>query len=212
MKSIFAFVFLALIQYSISAQISVADEPLHHVIYEDSLVRVLEIIAAPGDTAQMHQHDYNYCYIAVKGGKLWLEDQGQESRIVSLPDHYCGGKSDLENNPFVHRFANVDTTDIRFFTVEHKSGFASAKRSVDRLDHVILENDLFMVRKIEIASLSSLRFIHERRCFLLNLSADPMLFLGDRSVPYWVHQKADEKLLLSNLSEQAILMAVIEIY
>ena len=62
------------------AQIPVAEEPLHHVIFEDEQVRVLEIIALPGDTALMHQHDYNYCYIAVQGGKLWLEDQGEKSR------------------------------------------------------------------------------------------------------------------------------------
>ena len=196
----------------VSAQILVADEPLHHIIYEDAEVRVLEIIAVPGDTAQMHQHDYNYCYIAVNGGKVWLEDQGEESRTVALPDHYCGGKFDLMNNPFVHRFANIDTTDIRFFTIEHKSGLASSKRSGKRMEHVILENDLFLVRKMEIKALTSFELRHDRKCFLLNLSGDSMLFLGDQAVAYWALKEADEKLLLSNLSNQAISFVVFEVY
>jgi len=156
MNRLFTLVVICFIQLSMYAQIPVADEPLHHVIHEDDEVRILEIIAVPGDTAQMHQHDYNYCYIAVKGGKMWLEDQGEDSRTVALPDYYCGGKFDLENNPFVHRFANIDTSEIQFFTIEHKSGLASLKRSKENLDHVILENELFRVRKLEIAPLSSL--------------------------------------------------------
>ena len=212
MRNLFVLTLLCLVQHLISAQIPVAEEALHHVIYEDAEVRVLEIVAVPGDTAQMHQHDYNYCYIALEGGELWLEDLGEDSRTVSLPDHYCGGKFDLENNPFVHRFANIDTVDIRFFTVEHKSGVASSKRSGERLDHVLLENDLFVVRKMELTPLSSLKLRHERKCFLLNLNGDPMLFLGEQAMVYWEHKPSAGTLLLSNLSKKTILVAVFEIY
>jgi hypothetical protein len=212
MRLFLAFTILCLFQSLACAQILVADEPLHHVIYEDTQVRVLEIVALPGDTAQMHQHDYNYCYIAVNGGQLWLEDLGEKSRTVSLPDHYCGGKFDLENNPFVHRFANIDNSEIRFFTIEHKSGLASPKQNMERVEYVILENDLFVVRKMEIPPLSGLQVRHNRKCFLLNLSGNPMLFSGDQAVSYWEHKNSDEKIQLSNLSDQAILIAVFEIY
>ena len=47
--------FLSLL--NLSGQILLEDEPLHHILYEDEEIRILEIIAMPGDTALMHQHD-----------------------------------------------------------------------------------------------------------------------------------------------------------
>jgi len=208
---LFLYTFL-LLTFALDAQIPVAEEPLHHIIYEDDEVRVLEIIALPGDTAIMHQHDYNYCYLAVKGGKLWLLDKEKDSREVNLPDHYCGGKFDLIGNPFVHRFANIDTSQIQFFTVEHKGSPPKAVKVINRTDDIILENDLFMVRKMEINPLSSLVLDISDKVFLLNINQVPKLFSNGQEVAYWEHNAAKEKLLLSNMSEQSILIAVFEIY
>lgn len=210
-RALFLSIFLFL-TFALQAQIPVADEPLHHVIYEDEAVRVLEIIAFPGDTALMHQHDYNYCYLAMKGGKLWLLDKGEESREVNLPDHYCGGKFDLMGNPFVHRFANIDTHPIKFFTIEHKGAPIGTKKAKERTDDVILENDLFMVRKMEVAPLSSLTLGIGSKAFLLNINQSPSLYSSGAEVSYWEHNADKEKLRLSNMSDQGILIAVFEIY
>ena len=212
MKFLFSIVIAALIGASITAQIPVAEEPLHHVIYEDDEVRVLEIIAIPGDTALVHRHDYNYCYIAVKGGILWLEDLGEESRVVALPTHYVGGKFELNKSPFVHRFANIDTVQIQFFTIEHKLGVPSREVSSILRDDIVLKDDLFTVRMLEIAPLSSIPIIHEGTTILLNLSSDPLLFSGEKAVPYWMHFAEDEGLHISNMSNTSILVAVFEIY
>lgn len=200
------------------AQIPVADEPLHHVIFEDNQVRVLEIIALPGDTSLTHQHDYNYCYIAVKGGKLWLEDEGEKSREVNLPNHYCGGKSELENNPFIHRFANIDTSEVRFFTVERKPEKSTIPRKKSKIldpeknPNVILENELFRVQKREIPPKTSMALSHTGKSFLLNLSSNPLFYLGNDEVSYWTLHEGEEKMKLSNLSGQTILFAIFEIY
>lgn len=212
MKKLIAFPISLFILVQLFGQIHVADEPLHHVIHEDEDIRILEIIALPGDTALMHQHNFNYCYIALQGGKLWLEDEGKENREVNLPTHYCGGKFDLQNNPFVHRFSNIDDHEIRFFTIEHKGKSSTAIRPTTRRKDMVLENDLFLVRTMKITPLSSVTLSHQGKTILLNLSLDPLLFSGDKEVPYWQSFGGLDKLHLSNMSKTDISIAIFEIY
>lgn len=206
------FIYFLVSSLNLLSQIPVAEEPLHHILYEDEEIRVLEIVALPGDTALMHQHDYNYCYIATQGGKMWLEDLGEESRAVSLPTHYAGGKFNLAEGPFTHRFANIDNKDIRFFTIEHKSGVASGIIRKPLPADVILESDLFTIRKLQLVPLSAMKIPHSGTTIVLNLSSLPLSFSQGQKLEYWSKFNREEPIYLQNLAQDTVQCAVFEIY
>lgn len=212
MRNLFFFIFVFTIQPSLWAQIPVAAEPLHHILYEDEEIRVLEIVALPGDTALLHQHDYSYCYIATQGGKMWLQDLGEESRTVNLPTHYAGGKFELANGPFAHRFANIDSVTIRFFTVEHKSGIASLSAERPLPSDNILKSELFTVRKMNLAPLSAMEVPHNGTAIILNLTEIPVFSSKNQPIEYWTRFSRNEPIYVQNLAQDSILCAVFEIY
>ncbi len=194
------------------SQIPVAEEPLHYILYEDEEIRVLEIIALPGDTALLHQHDYNYCYIATQGGKMWLEDLGKESRKVLLPTHYAGGKFNLSEGPFTHRFANIDEHDIRFFTLEHKLGKVSNTR-LESLSHdFILDSDLFTIRKLQLNPLSAAKIPHSGTVIVLNLSRLPLAYTEGKEIEYWRRFTSKEPIYIQNVSQDTLQCAIFEVY
>jgi len=212
MKFLSLFFLLYFLINSIAAQIAVEDEPLHHVLYEDAEIRILEIVALPGDTAAMHQHNYNYCYIATAGGKMWLEDAGEEGRIVTLPTHYAGGKFELEKAPFVHRFANIDTAIISFFTIEHKVGVVTHDDILPLPNDSIMASELFAIRKLSLPPLSARVLEHDGTAVLLNLSRNPLLHTESEHVVYWKRFDAQEKIQIHNMSEKEIIIALFEVY
>ena len=166
----------------------------------------------PGDTALMHQHDYNYCYISTQGGKMWLEDLGKESRVVNLPTHYAGGKFNLLEGPFTHRFANIDEQEIRFFTVEHKSGTASQTVSKPLPEDNILESDLFTVRMLNLSPLSAKEIPHDGTIIVLNLAESPLFITRNQPIEYWRRFDQNESVYIQNLAQDTISCAVFEIF
>lgn|GEM_PF-1773136 len=212
MKYISVLLLLSLCLFSLSAQIPVEEETLHHVLYEDEEIRILEIIALPGDTAAIHQHNYNYCYISTAGGKMWLEDEGEEGRTVNLPTHYAGGKFELNEAPFIHRFANIDTSLISFFTVEHKLGKVTREVSGDLMEDNILTSKLFSIRKLRILPLSARSLPHQGTAVLLNLNKDSLLSSGNEKVVYWKCFDAQELIQIQNMGKETIDVALFEIF
>lgn len=212
MRLLFYFLIVVSSLLNLSAQIPVGEEPLHHILHEDEEIRVLEIIATPGDTALMHQHDYNYCYIATRGGRMWLEDYGKESREVKLPTHYAGGKFNLSEGPFTHRFANIGDNNIRFFTVEHKTGIARQSVSKPLPADNILESKLFTISKLNLAPLSSLKIPHKGTVILLNLAEDLLFISENQPLEYWALFERNESIYIQNMAQDTIPCAVFEIY
>ncbi len=212
MKRIYTLLIYVFLVSHLAGQVPVHEEPLHHVIYEDEEIRILEIEAIPGDTSLVHRHDYNYCYIATQGGRLWLEDLGEQSREVNLPTHYAGGKFELSEGPFVHRFANIDTSNISFFTVEHKLGIPRIAVAQSLPEDAILKDSLFVLRKLELEALSGLQIPHKGTVILLNLSKSALLFTGAEPISYWKRFDAKDACRISNMHKEAISVAIFEIY
>ena len=205
------FLFFAWMTSDLTCQIPVAEEPLHHIIYEDEEIRILEILAAPGDTSLMHQHDYNYSYIALSGGKMWLEDKGAEEREVNLPKHYIGGKANLSESPFVHRFANLDDHVIRFFTVESKAISPNHSQVELISEEYKYQSEFFAVSILEIAPKSACSLSHETTLVVLNLHELPLFISQKNKLKYWMRFAKKEPVRIQNMEDVAIKIVVFEI-
>ncbi len=89
-------------------------EPHHHLVYEDSSLRVLRVRVPAHDTTLLHEHDPDYFWIAlgastVVNAKPGVPDATISSRDLSI--HYTPGH-------FAHVARNPGTTPFDNITVE----------------------------------------------------------------------------------------------
>ncbi len=87
------------------------------VLFENALVRVLEVISKPGDVENGHGHPAYFAYV-VRGGRLQIEAPGQETRQFDLKV----GQNIALNPVERHRGTNVGQTTLRVLLVELKTG------------------------------------------------------------------------------------------
>ena len=87
------------------------------VLFENALVRVLEVISKPGDVENWHGHPAYFAYV-VRGGRLQLEAPGEETRQFELKV----GQNIALNPVERHRGTNVGQTTLRVLLVELKTG------------------------------------------------------------------------------------------
>ncbi len=99
----------------------VYQEPFHHLVFENSEIRILDVRLQPGDTSDWHRHHDAITYIGLEGSRIWLDVPGEHSRSVYLPDDFWGGDTDYPETSFVHRIANVGFQPFRLLAVEHLS-------------------------------------------------------------------------------------------
>ena len=87
------------------------------VLFENALVRVLEVISKPGDVENWHGHPAYFAYV-VRGGRLQIEAPGEETRQFDLKV----GQNIALNPVERHRGTNVGQTTLRVLLVELKTG------------------------------------------------------------------------------------------
>lgn len=208
MKFLLPLLMLSLQINTIFSQIHVHEEKLHKLVLENEHLNVIEILAMPGEAAEMHTHKHNYAYIALKGGKMLLQDKGEDEREVNLPSLYTGGKYKNHITPFSHRFVNLDDHDIHFLAVEHKVAYTASKDLVMDFhpDDILIDNQFFLVVKIKMQPLASVSKEVPYPGVLVNPDQKEILsFVVDKhiKVPLWSYQEPGTKLMLSNKEKVA---------
>jgi hypothetical protein len=76
-----------LFTFSLSAQapvaVPIANEPHHHLVLENSYVRVFHVSVPPHDATLLHQHDVPYIYVSLGPADVINAIQGKpEGRLV----------------------------------------------------------------------------------------------------------------------------------
>ncbi len=188
--------FLSLVYGISTAQIPVHEEPLHRPVLENDFGRVLDVKAQAGDTSLMHVHANNYVYVALHGGKLWLEEAAT-SRVVNMPDGFIGGYFENPNEPLVHRFANISDKEVRLIAVENLAKPNTIKPKSDRsVENEVINNSSFKVSKITIAPKDSLTQSVNGPAVIVNVSAASIRVIEDRNLVElkgwkWLNQGAE---------------------
>ena len=99
---------------SIPGAVLAKREPHHHLVYEDSTLRVLRVRVPAHDTTLLHEHDPDYFWIALGASTVVNAKLGStDARITSadLSMHYTPGK-------FAHVARNPGNTPFDNITVE----------------------------------------------------------------------------------------------
>jgi quercetin dioxygenase-like cupin family protein len=114
-----------------AAQVAVREEPRHHRVFENELIRILDVYLPPGDTTQYHLHNTPSVFITftkTATGSQQIGQQPEKSISVAGQVWY-----DNLSTPRIHRVWNEDSIWFHVMDIELTAGFA---RSIP----VILKN------------------------------------------------------------------------
>src|SRR5688500_16270276 len=64
--------------------VPVKDEPMHHNVFENSFIRVLDVRVRPGDTSQFHKHETPSVFIVLHPVKTGSEVKMEEQKATAL--------------------------------------------------------------------------------------------------------------------------------
>jgi predicted metal-dependent enzyme (double-stranded beta helix superfamily) len=96
------------------AGVPIAQEPHHHLVFQNSFVNVYEIEVAPGDATLMHQHYYDNLFVVFGESELTNTLAGERPTKLDLSDlgiHFA-------REPYAHIIANKGKLPFRNITVE----------------------------------------------------------------------------------------------
>lgn len=94
--------------------LAVAQNVYKKVLFENELVRVLQVEFAPGEIAPWHQHPNHVVYV-LTDGKLEITDKGKPANILELK----AGEA-MYLPAVTHMAKNVGTTPVKLVVTELK--------------------------------------------------------------------------------------------
>src|SRR5216683_2858035 len=82
--------------------VPIAQEPHHHLVFQNSFVNVYEIEVAPGDATLMHQHYYDNLFVVFGDADLTNTVAGKKPKKLRISDLGI----DFACEPYAHIIAN----------------------------------------------------------------------------------------------------------
>lgn len=118
MKKIFLSAALTLWQLYLAAQVPVSKEPMHHNVFENAYVRVLDVHIKPGDTTQYHKHETPSVFIMLTPVKTGSQVIQEEKRATILQKDASITFEGFYITPRIHRVWNEDSREFHVMDVE----------------------------------------------------------------------------------------------
>ena len=102
---------------SIPGAVLAKREPHHHIMFQDSTLRVLRVRVPAHDTTQLHEHDPDYFWIALGASTVVNAKRGSPDATISSADlsiHYTPGRfAHVARNPGTKPFDNITVELLR---------------------------------------------------------------------------------------------------
>lgn len=96
--------------------VPVFQEPRHHQLFQNALVRVLDVRVASGDTTLYHVHATRHIAVVISSARTWEQMIGQPASAVDTLAAPVGSILDNASAPlpYTHRVGNADTVSFRY--------------------------------------------------------------------------------------------------
>lgn len=137
-----------------SAPVPVYEEPHHHLVFQNALVRILDVRVPPGDSTQYHIHANPTIAVSVEEARNWAQTFGAPPDSVQPP----AAVPRLLDNwtrvlPYTHRVGNVDSVPFHYITSEllGLSGLNCLPLPESGLRHLVKEGKLARVYELRLA-------------------------------------------------------------
>lgn len=110
--------------------VPVYEEPRHRPVFQNALVRVLDVRVPPGDTTEFHVHANHHFGVVIADASGRYQD-AREDTLGSPSDVMPAGTvfdNEKDTLPYTHRGVNVDTVELRYVVGQllSPSGVASS--------------------------------------------------------------------------------------
>ena len=128
--------------------VPVANEPRHHLKYENEYVRVFDVVVPPGDETLFHVHANDYAFVSIGDANLKAELLGNQPGDLILKD----GEVRFTKGPVTHRVTNMSSAPFRNITIEvlASPGASSAATQSDTIPGhtLVLDNNRVRVERL----------------------------------------------------------------
>ena len=118
MKRIYLLSLLFISYIHCPAQVPVSKEPMHHNVFENAFVRVLDVHIKPGDTTQFHKHETPSVFIVLHPVKTGSEVIVEEAKATVFQKDAFMTFEGFYKSPRIHRVWNEDTAEFHVMDVE----------------------------------------------------------------------------------------------
>src|SRR6478736_1140948 len=118
MKRIYLLSLLFISYIHCPAQVPVSKEPMHHNVFENAWVRVLDVHIPPGDTTQFHKHETPSVFIVLHPVKTGSQVIQEEQTSTALRGDSSISFESFATTPRIHRVWNEDSTEFHVMDIE----------------------------------------------------------------------------------------------
>ena len=122
--------------------VQVYQEARHHLVFENSLVRVLDVRVPGGDTTDYHVHANRHIAVVIAGARSWDQGLGAAAPVSASAAMRVGEVFDNASDslPYTHRVGNADTVPFRYLVAQVLAPSAVASSTLPpssglRFDH-----------------------------------------------------------------------------
>jgi quercetin dioxygenase-like cupin family protein len=139
--------FSGLFPSTVQSPVPVANEPRHHLKFENEYVRVFDVVVPPGDATLFHIHASDYAFVSIGDATLKAEVMGNQPGDMITKD----GEARFTKGPITHRVTNVARTPFRNITIEilKSPGPVGASTPDTSPGHsVVLDNDRVRIERL----------------------------------------------------------------
>jgi quercetin dioxygenase-like cupin family protein len=133
---------------ALQSPVPVANEPKHHLKFENQYVRVFDVVVPPGETTLFHTHSNDYVFVSIGDANLKGEVQGAAPADLILKD----GEVRFTKATLTHRVTNQSGSPFRNITIEilkspgEKSPDSMLEKSAGHT--LVLDNDRVRVYRL----------------------------------------------------------------
>lgn len=131
----------------VQSPVPVANEPRHHMKFENEYVRVFDVLVPAGDATLFHTHANDYVFVTLGDVNLEAEVMGGPQAELNLKN----GEVRFTKGPITHRVTNSSIFRFRNLTIEIlKSPGPSGSSTPDTSPghSIVLENDRVRVERL----------------------------------------------------------------
>jgi len=101
---------------TLTAQVQVSEEPMHHKVFDNDWVRVLDVHVPPGDTSRWHKHSTPSVFLILSNTKT-----GSQAKIEPRRPPFTDGRiwyESFADTPRIHRVWNEDDHEFHVIDME----------------------------------------------------------------------------------------------
>jgi hypothetical protein len=146
------FFFLASVAAA-AAQVPLAQDPTHRVMYENAQLRILSVNVPAGATTLDHRHEFDIATVSMNATETRTQATGQPWGPVR-PARAVGDASTTEytGKPGSHRVENVGKTPYQLFAVENRKpgAWSDAPATPGRATKLVRESRAFRIYDVRL--------------------------------------------------------------